>query len=86
MTGRFGLSRPRRAASHPGEALGLGIQTRALYRTRSRTELPRLVSLSGSLCLGLRLSGFLSRLRLCPLAGPRFGHVFFALFGCLVER
>jgi hypothetical protein len=75
MSEWHGLSRPRRAASRPGEGPGAGIRAWALYRTRSRIELPRPDLSAGSVGVGFLLSGFLRRFRLCPLAGLSFGHV-----------
>ena len=80
-----GLSRPCRAPSRPGEVLDVGIHVRALYRTWSRIELPRPDFLAGLAGVGFPLFGFLPRLRLCPLAGPGFGHVFFAFPSRFVE-
>jgi hypothetical protein len=47
--------------------------------------MPRLDFLAGPVGVGFSLSGFLPRFRLCPLAGPSFGHVFFAFLGRFVE-
>ena len=80
-----GLSRPRRPPSRPGEVLGVGIHARAFYRTGSRIELSRPDFWAGSVGVGFSLSGFLRRFRLCPLAGPSFGHVFFAFPSCFVD-
>ncbi len=73
-----GLSRPRRPPFCPGEVLGVGIDARTFYRTCSRIESPRLDILTRSIGVGVSLSGFLRRFRLCPLAGLSFGHVLFA--------
>jgi len=73
-----GLSRPRRPPSGPGEVLGAGLHGRALYRARSRIELPRPEFLAVLVGVGFSLSRFLWRFRLCPLAGLGFGHVFIA--------
>ncbi len=73
-----GLSRPRRPPSRPGEVLGVGMHTRAFYRTCSRIELPRPDFWARSVGGSFSLSDFLRRFRFCPLAGLSFGHVFFA--------
>ena len=73
-----GLSRPRRPPSGPGEVPGAGLHGRALYRARSRIELPRPEFLAVLVGVGFSLSRFLCRFRLCPLAGLGFGHVFIA--------
>ena len=69
------LSPPRRAASRPAEVAG-GIAARAFNRTRPRIELSRFDMVAGSVGVGLPLLDFLRRFRLCPLAGPGFGHAF----------
>ncbi len=80
-----GLSRARRPPFRPGEILDVGVHARAFYRTCSRIELPGLDFLAGSVGVGFSLSGFLRRFRLCPLAGPSFGHAVFAFPSCFVE-
>ena len=72
------LSRPRRAAFHRGEVLAAGVCPWARYRLVSGIEPPRPDCLGGVVGFGCPLLGFLSRVRLRPLAGFGFGHVFFA--------
>jgi len=76
------LPRPRRAASRPGEGFVAGIHRRAFDRTGSRIELPWPDLVVMSVGVGFPLFGFPRRVRLCPLAGPGFGHVLLAFQSC----
>jgi len=78
------LSRPRRAASRPGEVLAAGIHGRAFDRTGSRIELPQADFVVGSPVGCSPLFAFLPGVRLCPLADPGFGHVILACQSCFL--
>lgn len=80
------LARPRRPPSRPGEAYVAGVLCRAFYRTGSRIELSRPDLVVGSVGLGVPFFGFLRRMRLCPFAGPRFGHVVLAFHNAVRGR
>ncbi len=71
------LSRPRSPPFGRGEILDVGIPDWALYQTRSRIELPQPNLWAGLVGVGFSLFDLLRRLRLCPQAGLRLGHVFF---------